>query len=224
MVGFDYQKWKKEKISKGKWLSKKDYKNKKKKRKDYKFIKSLIRDTERKIFFDTETTGLTNSDKIVEICLWETINDIKTDNYLHFYFNPQQEIPPEVVKIHGLNNDFLKDKPLFSEKCQQIIDFIGDSNLVAHNASFDRRMLNNELARLNKNIFAKHKFIDTLKISRFLFPKEKNNQDALCQRFNILQRDREIHTAKGDVELLYKVYLNLKDKLKGKNVIDFFLY
>ena len=224
MVGFDFKKWKKNKLNNGKWLSKKEYKKTKRKKKDFNKFKNLFKDTSRKIIFDTETTGLGNKDRIIEICLWEIIDDIKTDNFLHFYFNPQMKVPEEAVNIHSLDNDFLKDKPLFEDKYEEIINFIDDSNLIAHNASFDRRMLNNELRRLDQNVFPKHNFIDTLKIARYLYPGEKNNQDILCQRFELLPNDREIHSAKQDVELLYQIYINLKHLLTGKEITDFFLY
>lgn len=224
MVGFDFRRWKKDKIKQGKWLSKKDYKKGKKKKTDFNLFKKLVRDTQRKVIFDTETTGLGNNDRIIEICLWEIINDNKTDNYLHFYFNPEMIVPEEAVKIHGITDDFLKDKPLFKDKYQEIIDFISDSNLIAHNASFDRRMLNNEFRRIGKNILPKHDFIDTLKAARYLYPKEKNNQDALCQRFNLLDDKRGNHSAKQDVELLYEIYINLKCLLREKKITDFFLY
>jgi len=234
MVGFDYNQWKKTKEKDGKWLSKKDYIKKKRSKKDLGKFKKLFNDTSRKIIFDTETTGFYNSDKIVEIYLCEIINDVKTDNYLHFYFNPEIEVPKKVVEIHGLDNDFLQDKPLFKDKYKEIIDFIGDSNLVAHNASFDRRMLNNELTRARQKIFAKHNFIDTLKIARYLYPGEKNTQDILCQRFGLLSKDRKIHSAKQDVELLYQIYINFKNMLSiaeeeegssgEKKITNFFLY
>ena len=210
MPRFDFKKWKEKKQKQGKWLNKKDYK--KRRKKNFFKFKKLPRDTERKIMFDTETTGLSNNDRIVEICLWEILDDVKTNNYLHFYFNPQVKVPEEVVKIHNLDNEFLRNKPLFKDKCKEILDFIGDSDLIAHNASFDRRMLNNELIRLKENIFPKHNFIDTIKIARYLYPGEKNNQDILCQRFNLLANKRKVHSAKQDVELLYEIYAKMLKK------------
>ena len=153
MVGFDFRRWKKDKIKQGKWLSKKDYKKGKKKKTDFNLFKKLVRDTQRKVIFDTETTGLGNNDRIIEICLWEIINDNKTDNYLHFYFNPEMIVPEEAVKIHGITDDFLKDEMSFKtfkiDRSENNIEILKIINNFKNNKAIN---LNNIRGVLNKMI------------------------------------------------------------------------
>lgn len=166
----------------------------------------------REIVFDTETTGLDpkTGDKLVEIGGLELINHIPTGRTYHQYINPMREVPEEVVKIHGLSNDFLKNYPKFSEIAQDFLSFVGDDGiLVAHNATFDMNFINYELKHGGFETLEKHKVIDTLEIAKSKFPGARNNLDALCHRFNIDNSKRTKHGALLDAELLSEVYLEL---------------
>jgi DNA polymerase III subunit epsilon len=168
----------------------------------------------REIVFDTETTGTDpeRGDRIVEIGCVELIDLVPTGNTFHSYINPQRDVPAEVVKIHNLDNAFLADKPLFGspDVVDALLAFIGDAPLIAHNAEFDRRFLNGELARLNLPLIEKERCIDTLMIARKKFPGAPASLDALCRRFNIDRSTRSRHGALIDSELLAAVYLELK--------------
>jgi DNA polymerase-3 subunit epsilon len=186
-------------------------------------VRALIN---REMVLDTETTGLSNQDKIVEISILELIDGIKTGRKFHTFFNPEIKITKKAVEIHNITNEKVKDQPLFASRAEEIIKFIGESVIIAHNAKFDQRMLNNELKRAGWEPFPDCRFIDTLEISRFLYPKEKNNQDALCRRFEIDNYNREktgLHSAYEDTVLLYFVYQNLKSELEKRklNPYDF---
>ena len=166
----------------------------------------------REIVFDTETTGLSpeKGDRLVEIGAVELINHIPTGKTYHQYINPERDVPEEVVKVHGLTEEFLKDYPVFSDIAQEFIDFVGeDGILVAHNASFDMSFINYELSRINKDIYENDRVIDTLEIARNMFPGSRNNLDALCKRFNVDNTKRTKHGALLDAELLAEVYLHL---------------
>ena len=171
----------------------------------------------RELVFDTETTGLSNSDKIVELSLIELIDGVKTGRRLHKFFNPEIKISKRASEIHGITNEKLIDAPLFKDTVEDLIRFIGHGTIIAHNAKFDQRMLNNELRRTGWEPYEDDRFIDTLAISRFLFPGEKNNQDALCARFKIDNHNRVttgIHSAYEDTIQLYHVYCKLSVELK----------
>ena len=152
----------------------------------------------REIVFDTETTGLSpeNGDRLVEIGAVELINHIPTGRTYHQYINPERSVPEEVVAVHGLTEEFLKDYPVFAEVAAAFVEFVGeDGVLVAHNASFDIKFINFELKKLGRAEYEWDRVVDTLEIARKKFPGAKNNLDALCKRFNI--------------ELLADVYLEL---------------
>ena len=166
----------------------------------------------REIVFDTETTGLDplTGDKIVEIGAVELINHIPTGKTYHQYINPERDVPEEVVKVHGLTTEYLKDFPIFADIAQEWIDFIGeDGVLVAHNAPFDMKFVNYELQRIGYESYEKDRVIDTLEIAKSKFPGQRNNLDALCKRFNIDNSARTFHGALLDAQLLAEVYLEL---------------
>lgn len=166
----------------------------------------------REICFDTETTGFNPQagDRLVEIGAIELINHLPTGKVFHKYINPLREVPEEVVKVHGLTNEFLADKPTFAEIAQEWVDFIGDDGIfVAHNAEFDMNFINYELKNLGYKTYNSDRVIDTLAIAKSLFPGARNNLDALCKRFNIDNSARTFHGALLDAELLADVYLQL---------------
>jgi len=166
----------------------------------------------REIVFDTETTGLDpfSGDKLVEIGAVELEDHIPTGRKFHQYINPMRSMSEEVIKIHGLTEEFLSDKPTFEEICADFLDFIGtDSMLVAHNASFDMRFINCELAAVGREKISDDRVIDTLIIARKKFPGSSVNLDELCKRFHIDNSARTVHGALLDAELLAEVYLEL---------------
>lgn len=166
----------------------------------------------REIVFDTETTGFdpTTGDKLVEIGAVELINHVPTGKTYHQYINPEREVPEEVVKVHGLTTEYLKDFPIFADVAQEWIDFVGDDGiLVAHNAPFDMKFINYELQRLGYEEYKWDRVIDTLEIAKNKFPGQRNNLDALCKRFNIDNSARTFHGALLDAQLLAEVYLEL---------------
>lgn len=166
----------------------------------------------REIVFDTETTGFdpATGDKLVEIGAVELINHIPTGKTYHQYINPEREVPEEVVKVHGLTTEYLKDFPIFADVAQNLIDFVGDDGiLVAHNAPFDMKFINYELQRLGYEEYKWDRVVDTLEIAKNKFPGQRNNLDALCKRFNIDNSARTFHGALLDAQLLAEVYLEL---------------
>ena len=165
----------------------------------------------REIVLDTETTGLSpdNGDRIVEIGCVELINHVPTSNTYQVYLNPEKDMDPGAEKVHGLTNEFLLDKPKFIEIADSFLDFIGDSNLIAHNADFDINFLNSELVRAKKDKINNDRVVDTLKIARSKFPGARNSLDALCKRFFVDNSNRSLHGALLDSELLAEVYLEL---------------
>ena len=165
----------------------------------------------REIVLDTETTGLSpdNGDRIVEIGCVELINHVPTNNTFQVYLNPEKDMDPGAEKVHGLTNEFLLDKPKFIEIADSFLEFIGDSNLIAHNADFDINFLNSELVRAKKEKINNDRVVDTLKIARSKFPGARNSLDALCKRFFVDNSNRSLHGALLDSELLAEVYLEL---------------
>ena len=165
----------------------------------------------REIVLDTETTGLSpdNGDRIVEIGCVELINHLPTNNTYQVYLNPEKDMDPGAEKVHGLTNEFLLDKPKFIEIADSFLEFIGDSNLIAHNADFDINFLNSELVRAKKDKINNDRVVDTLKIARSKFPGARNSLDALCKRFFVDNSNRSLHGALLDSELLAEVYLEL---------------
>lgn len=163
----------------------------------------------RKLILDTETTGLNkNNNRIMEIGIIETIDNIPTGNYFHRYINPQMAVSNVCINICGYNNDFLMDKPLFEEIIHELNEFIGNDPIVAHNANFDMGFLNMERSLLNM-VPLTNTVIDTLEIARRLFPGAPCSLDALCKRFKVSLHKRTKHGALLDAELLTKVYFYL---------------
>ena len=166
----------------------------------------------REIVFDTETTGLNpeNGDRLVEIGAIELINHIPTGKTYHQYINPQRSVPEEVVKVHGLTEEFLKDFPVFNDIADDFVNFVGDDGiLVAHNASFDMKIINYELKKSGREEFSTDRVIDSLEIARKMFPGAKNNLDALCKRYGVDNSNRTFHGALLDADLLAQVYFEL---------------
>lgn len=165
----------------------------------------------REVVFDTETTGLNaaSGDRLVEIGCVELVNRVETGRTFHAYFNPERSMPPEAQAVHGLSDAFLADKPLFHEHVEDLLDFLEESPLVAHNASFDFAFLNHELSRINRPDIAPARMIDTLALSRTKFPGAKHSLDALCTRFGIDRSHRVKHGALLDAQLLAQVYVEL---------------
>ena len=165
----------------------------------------------REIVLDTETTGLDPSqgDKIVEIGAIELYNHMPTGATYHQYINPQRTMPQEAFAVHGLGDDFLREKPFFADIAADFIAFIGDSRLVIHNASFDMKFLNAELRWSERPQIPTEQALDTLAIARKRFPGSPASLDALCRRFNISTKARTLHGALLDSEILSEVYLEL---------------
>jgi DNA polymerase-3 subunit epsilon len=165
----------------------------------------------REIVFDTETTGLDpgQGDRLVEIGCIELVNRFPTGNTFHRYFNPERDMPETAFNIHGLSADFLRDKPLFAHAADELIAFIGDAPLVAHNALFDLGFLNAELERIGREIVSRDRLIDTLMLARRKHPGSPNRLDDLCARYRIDNSRRTKHGALLDAELLAEVYVEL---------------
>lgn len=160
---------------------------------------------------DTETTGLSplQGHRVVEIGAVELINHITTGAIYHVYINPMREMPEEAAQVHGLTDEFLSDKPVFSEIVDGFFEFIGDSPLVIHNASFDMAFLNAELTLSGFPRLPENRAIDTLAIARKKFFGAPASLDALCKRFGVDASGRKLHGALLDAELLAEVYLEL---------------
>ena len=165
----------------------------------------------REIVFDTETTGLNPAmgDRMVEIGCVEIFNRVETGRHFHAYFNPERDMPFEAEAVHGLSTIFLSDKPCFPDKAEELLAFIEDSPLVAHNASFDFSFLNFELQRCGRSAVCTSRMIDTLAIARTKHPGGKHSLDALCMRFGVDRSHRVKHGALLDAQLLAQVYVEL---------------
>ena len=165
----------------------------------------------REIVFDTETTGFSfaDGDRMVEIGCLEMFNRVETGRTFHAYFHPERTMPPEAQRVHGLSDAFLADKPLFLHLVEDLLDFIGDSPLVAHNASFDFGFLNGELKRCGRTIVGLHRMVDTVAMARMRHPGAKHSLDALCSRYGIDRSHRTLHGALLDAQLLAQVYVEL---------------
>jgi DNA polymerase-3 subunit epsilon len=165
----------------------------------------------REVVFDTETTGLNpgGGDRMVEIGCIEMVNRVETGSHFHCYFHPERGMPFEAEMVHGLTTAFLSDKPLFNEKAEELLDFLGDSALVAHNAGFDFGFLNFELERAGRPLVSMHRMVDTLQLARTRHPGAKHSLDALCMRFGIDRSQRIKHGALLDAQLLAQVYVEL---------------
>ena len=165
----------------------------------------------REIVFDTETTGFhaKGDDRITEIGCLEVIDLLPTGRQFHCYLDPQRSVPDKVVEITGLTTDFLRGKPLFHEKADEFLAFVGDSILIAHNAQFDMGFINAELVRSGREALPANRFKDTLAMAHAKFPGSPASLDALCKRFGISLSSRDKHGAIVDSELLAAVYLEL---------------
>src|SRR3546814_7920993 len=165
----------------------------------------------REIVFDTETTGLSfgGGDRLVEIGCVEMINRVETGRTFHAYYHPERTMPAEAQAIHGIGDAFLADKPLFADAVEALLDFLGDSPLIAHNAGFDFSFINGELGRCGRVTISGERMVDTLAIARQRHPGAKHTPDALCTRFGIDRSHRVLHGALLDAQLLAQVYVEL---------------
>ncbi|WP_420142204.1 DNA polymerase III subunit epsilon [Sphingomonas sp.] len=165
----------------------------------------------REIIFDTETTGLSPHDghRLVEIGCIEIVNRCETGRSFHAYINPERPMPSEAEQVHGLSERFLADKPCFHEVVDDLIEFLGDCPLVAHNATFDFTFLNWELENCGRPAVAMSRMVDTLAMARTRHPGAKHSLDALCTRYGVDRSQRVKHGALLDAELLTQVYVEL---------------
>jgi DNA polymerase-3 subunit epsilon len=165
----------------------------------------------REIVLDTETTGLdpASGHRIVEIGGIELLNAIPTGEVFHAYLDPERDMPEEAFRVHGLSLEFLTGKPCFSAISEALLAFLGDAKIVAHNAEFDMRFINAELARLDREPIGTHRVVDTLTLARRRFPGASNSLDALCVRFGVDASRRVRHGALLDAEILAEVYAEL---------------
>ncbi|MFP3039421.1 MAG: exonuclease domain-containing protein [Candidatus Hodgkinia cicadicola] len=161
----------------------------------------------KEIIIDTETTGLDlKKDRIIEVACIELIDGKRTSRKYHSYFNPRPaRVSRTALEVHSISNKFLSDKPLFKDKADQFLDFINAHTLLAHNARFDASMLNQELERAGKPSIPSHRWLDTFKIAKSLFPGKKASLAALCKYFSI-KAETSVHSATRDCELLLQVY------------------
>ena len=165
----------------------------------------------REIVFDTETTGLNplTGDRMVEIGCVELVNRCETGRTFHAYINPDRSMPPGAEAVHGLSEAFLSDKPRFHEVVEDLLDFLGDCPLVAHNASFDFGFLNHELSHCGRPLVCMTRMVDTLVLARSRHPGAKHSLDALCTRFGVDRSLRVKHGALIDAQLLAQCYVEL---------------
>lgn len=175
----------------------------------------------RQIFLDTETTGLNaeSGDRIIEIGCVEMLNRRLSGRNLHFYLNPERASHEDAVKVHGLTDEFLADKPLFAAIVDELMDYLAGAEILIHNAAFDVGFLDNELGLVQKGSVATlcGEVIDTLRMAREMRPGKKNNLDALCNEFGVDNSGRQVHGALLDAELLAEVYLAMT---RGQNSLD----
>lgn len=167
----------------------------------------------RQIFLDTETTGLSadTGDRIVEIGCVELLNRRLSGQDLHFYLNPQRKSHEDALKVHGLTEDFLADKPLFAHIADQLLDYVDGAEVIIHNASFDVGFLNDELRRIGRPAFSTcvGQVTDSLSMAREMFPGKANSLDALCRRLEVDNSNRSLHGALLDAGLLAEVYIRM---------------
>ena len=165
----------------------------------------------REIIFDTETTGLDpkSGDRVVEIGCIEMVNRCPTGETFHAYFHPDRDMPAAAEAVHGLSITFLSDKPRFGERAHELLEFLGDSMLVAHNAGFDFGFVNSELEMCGLPPLGRERMIDTVRLARVRHPGSKLSLDALCSRYGIDRSHRTRHGALLDAELLAQVYVEL---------------
>ena len=167
----------------------------------------------RQIVLDTETTGLSaeGGDRIIEIGCVELVARKLTGNNKHFYLNPERDSHEDALRVHGISNEFLRDKPKFAEIAQEFLDFVAGADVVIHNAAFDVGFINAELARLSLKPLAGHvaQVTDTLLMAREQFPGKSNSLDALCKRLEVDNSNRSLHGALLDAGLLAEVYIRM---------------
>jgi DNA polymerase-3 subunit epsilon len=177
----------------------------------------------RQIFLDTETTGLSpeSGDRIIEIGCIEMVNRRLTGTHRHFYLNPERRNSEDAVRIHGLTDEFLADKPRFAQVCEELLAFLAGAEIVIHNAGFDVGFLNEELRRLGKPPITDcvGRITDSLTMAREMYPGKANSLDALCKRLEVDNASRTVHGALLDAGLLAEVYIRMT---RGQNslVID----
>jgi len=176
----------------------------------------------REIVLDTETTGLDplRGDRLVEIGCVEIYNRMPTGQTFHVYINPQRDMPAEAFAVHGLSAEFLSTKPLFTEVVDEFLEFIADSPLVIHNASFDISFINAELDRIKRPVIARDRLVDTLLLARRKHPGVSNRLDDLCSRYSIDNSRRTKHGALLDSELLAEVYIELIGGKQAALILD----
>ena len=167
----------------------------------------------RQIFLDTETTGLSpeSGDRIIEVGCVEMLNRRLSGNDLHFYLNPERPNSPDAVRIHGLSDEFLADKPLFASIADELLDYLAGAEVIIHNAGFDVGFLNEELRRLQRPKFntVAARVTDSLLMAREMFPGKSNSLDALCKRLEVDNTSRSLHGALLDAGLLAEVYIRM---------------
>jgi DNA polymerase-3 subunit epsilon len=167
----------------------------------------------RQIFLDTETTGLSaeNGDRVIEIGCVELLHRKLTGNNLHFYLNPERDSHEDALRVHGITNEFLKDKPKFGEVVDLFLDYIEGAEIIIHNAPFDIGFLNKELELQGRQPLTTYiqSVTDTLVMAKEMFPGKRNSLDALCDRLEVDNSGRTLHGALLDAELLADVYINM---------------
>ena len=167
----------------------------------------------RQVFLDTETTGLSpeSGDRIVEVGCIELENRRLTGRTKHFYINPQRPNSEDALKIHGLTDEFLSDKPLFAAVADELVEFVSGAEIVIHNAAFDVGFMDAEFARIGRPAFASlvHRVTDTLSLAREMYPGKSNSLDALCRRLEVDNSNRTLHGALLDAGLLAEVYIRM---------------
>lgn len=179
----------------------------------------------RQIVLDTETTGLETSQdhRIIEIGCVELVGRKLTGRHYHQYINPQRKVDEGAMEVHGITDQFLEDKPLFSQIAREFIEFVDGADLVIHNAPFDVGFINHEIAKLGgqyQEIETSCRIIDTLALARQKHPGQKNNLDALCKRYGVDNSQRDLHGALLDAEILADVYLLMTGGQVNLNISD----
>lgn len=166
---------------------------------------------DRSVLFDTETTGLDplSGDRVIEVACLELVRELPTGVVFHRVIDPERDVPPEATRVHGFSRADLQGKPLFADIVQELLDFIGDAPLIAHNAPFDFGFLDMELQRLGHPKLDRTRMVDTLALAKARFPGLPNSLDALCRRFSIDLSERTSHNALLDCRLLAEVYVEL---------------
>jgi len=166
----------------------------------------------REIVLDTETTGFDprTGDRLIEVGCIEIEDLLPTGRTYHTLVNPERLIPPDAIRVHGITDDKVKDAPKFHEIVGDLMAFIGDAPVIAHNAQFDRNFIDHECGRCGHALLEETRWIDTLQLAQKIFPGMANSLDALCKRYKINLADRTFHGALIDARLLAEVYLELR--------------